>query len=702
MTTHLVAIAKATFSAGLLRPDPTSVYRDEIAFFHTSLDRAVTHCSPGNIQICKSWLLKNVIPSSTRIGALGKYLVTLSGSFEPGDKSPAAGQAAVEASKNSPKRKRLHILYLLNDLLHHTKYHEQTTSAFSTLSGSLQPFLVDLISLAAGFSREKNPKHHKRLNDLLDIWAGNSYYSRDYINKLRETVDNSSSPGALNAKVAPKDSGSDTPNKIPPRDAPYVMPATHGDPSAPYHELPAGNLMPHIIPNSTAPIRPQAVKPLQFLAGPADESLVTAVKNFLNDVDKIYNSNGEAMDGGDDVEIDELGQIIVRDPVTGEVVDGETYYGWSRSFCEKMKKRRDGKLGRRSESRSLSPSRSRSRSRSYSARKRRRYSDNMSDDDRGRSRSSGSSRSGNRSRGDSYSRSLSRSRSRTAPGRSGRPRSRSRSISYSPRPLSPPPFPSQNQNAPFPPPGTAPPIPSPMSYPFSGSQQFSPPHPLPIPGPGGMFIPPPPPRPPGYHGPWPPPPPPPPSQHHGATPPFPPPLPPPLPVNMGVNMNIPGFQSPAGGGAPQFSSHSHPSHQPPPGSYHFPSPHTPQGQGPGRQPYSGGDANGSGGSRGRGNAFTDSQEISFGEKATVISSAAPRIPRITSTDYLVFHRLYRSVLREDKHDPASGKAVIDPTLLKMRKSWFAALFSLDAQKLDSTKVSVDVTHVLAYICSVHE
>ncbi|PGH04271.1 hypothetical protein GX51_03616 [Blastomyces parvus] len=601
MTTHLVAIAKATFSAGLLRPDPNSVHRDEIAFFHTSLDRAVTHCSPGNIQICKSWLLKNVIPSSTRVGALGKYLVTLSGSFEPGDKPPAAGQAAVETSKCSPKRKRLHILYLLNDLLHHTKYHEQTTSAFSTLSGSLQPFLVDLISLAAGFAREKNPKHHKRLSDLLDIWASNSYYSGDYINKLRETVDNSSSPDALNAKVAPKGSGSDTPNKIPPRDAPYVMPATHGDPSAPYHELPAGNLMPHIIPNSTIPIRPQAVKPLQFLAGPADEALATAVKNFLNDVDKIYNSNGEALDGGDDIEIDELGQLVVRDPVTGEVVDGETYYGWSRSFCEKMKQRRDGKLGRRSESQSLSPSRSRSnsRSRSYNARKRRRYSDNISGDERGRSRSPGSSISGDRSRSGSYSRSVSRSRSRTAPGRPGRPRSRSRSRSYSPRPLSPPRFPSQHQNAHFPPSGTAPPIPPPMPYPFSGPQQFSPPHPLPIPGPGGMFIPPPP-RPPGYHGPWPPPPPPPPPQHHAATPPFPPP-PPPLPLNMGVNMNIPGFQSPAGGSTPQFSAHSPPSHQPPPGSYHFPHPHTPQGQGPGHQPYSGGDAHGSGGSRGRGN-----------------------------------------------------------------------------------------------------
>ncbi|OAX79926.1 hypothetical protein ACJ72_05753 [Emergomyces africanus] len=587
MTSHLVAIAKATFSAALLRPDPTSVYRDEISFFHTSLDKALAHCSPGNIQTCKTWLLKNVIPSSSRIGALGKYLVTLSGSFEPGDKPLAAGQAAVEVSKTtSPKRKRLHILYLLNDLLHHTKYHEQTTSAFSNLSGSFQPFLVELISLAASFGREKNPKHHKRLSDVLDIWASSGYYSSDYINKLRETVDNSSSPDALNSKTSPKGFESATPNKIPPRDAPYVMPATHGDPSAPYHELPAGNLMPHIIPNSTAPIRPQAVKPLQFLAGPADESLATAVKNFLDDVDKIYGSNGDSLDGKNEVEIDELGQIVIRDQVTGEVVDGETYYGWSRSFCEKMKKRMSGKLGSRSASHSRSRSRSsslsssRSRNRSHSTRKRRRYSNNISDDERGRSRSRGSAISGHRSRSRPYSRSLSRSLPAAA-----RPRhqsSRSRSISYSPHPLSPPHFPPPQQNSPFPPSVSAPHLPPPpMAYPFSASQQFSPP---PAPGPGGMFIPPPPPRPPGYHGPWPPPPP-----------------PPPPPMNMGINMNSPAFPPPGIGGSPQYSAHAQPPHQPHSGPYHFPHAHMALGQGHGHHPYPSGDATGSGGGGGRGN-----------------------------------------------------------------------------------------------------
>lgn len=51
MASHQLAIAKASFSAGLLRPDPTSVTRDEITAFHSALDKALSHCSFANIQV---------------------------------------------------------------------------------------------------------------------------------------------------------------------------------------------------------------------------------------------------------------------------------------------------------------------------------------------------------------------------------------------------------------------------------------------------------------------------------------------------------------------------------------------------------------------------------------------------------------------------------------------------------------------------
>ncbi|KAK2763063.1 hypothetical protein FQN54_009696 [Arachnomyces sp. PD_36] len=493
--------------------------------------------------ICKSWLLNNIIPSSNRVGVFGKYLLALSGSFS----SPnAPGKPSnVPTSKTSAKRKRLHILYLLNDLLHHTKYHGENSVAFSTLSGSLQSHLVELLGLAASFEREKNPKHHKRLNEVLDIWAESGYYSEEYVNKLREAVENFASVDAIKASLAPADDDAGTVKALPVKDAPFVMPATHGDPSLPFYDLPAGNMMPHIIPNSSAPIRPEAVKPLQFLAGPADETLVKALKNFFKDVDKLYGT-GETVvedDEGVVVDMDALGQTITRDKISGEVINGDSYYGWSRDFCQKMKKRREE--GNRS--------RSRNRSRSNSPRKRARYSDSISSGSRSPSR-------------DPSRRRRTYSDSRSPPPRIARRPSRSqsplrtRSPSYSPDPS--PQFQQrrsfQSAAAP-PPPHPVPQIPFNKDPNFNGPAPPPPPPPL---GPTGLFVPPP--RPPNYQGRWPPlppPPPPPPPSHSPQQPTGFPNMPITMPINMNMNMNMnmPGFPSPHYQNQPQ--QQQQPQHQ---------------------------------------------------------------------------------------------------------------------------------------------
>ncbi|PYI12252.1 hypothetical protein BO78DRAFT_392929 [Aspergillus sclerotiicarbonarius CBS 121057] len=513
-----------------------SVPRDQITAFHTSLDRALSHCSPANIQTCKQWLLEYVVSSSNRVGGWAKYLAALSGSLEA---SPAAG-------RTSGKRKRLHILYLLNDVLHHTKYHLDTSAAFSTLCGSLQPHVVELLGYAASYDRDKNPKHHRRLDQLLDIWEEHGYYGSDYVDKLREVVKNSSVSGPVKTSLSVEESNVDISGgakHVPSgRDVPFVMPATHGDLSMPYYDLPAGNLVPHIIPDSTVPLRAESIKPLQFLAGPADENLVVALKKFMKDVDQIYGGGEPEHQEDEVVDVDDLGQVVLRD-ADGEVVDGDTYYGWSRSFCQQMKKRRA-----RGET-----SRSRSRSRSRGSPKRRRYSDSESDWS-SRSRSRSPRRSGRR---DSRTRSPSRPRSA----------SRERSKSYSPRPPAPrsipPPIPPaeyhpppihHHQHPPYgnaapppppPPVGYHPPPPPPMAYPPAGPGG-APHYPLP---PGAAPTPPPPP--PNYQGPWPPPPPPP-MQNYG---------PPPAAHHASH------FPPPYGQGG-QYAQ------QMPPGSYHFPPPHS--------------------------------------------------------------------------------------------------------------------------------
>lgn len=348
--------------------------------------------------------MENIAQSTARFTALGKYLTALATSFTEN------GAFLDSLSKREPsiKRKRLHLLYLINDILYHTKYRVNDASICS----KVQPILMSLFGCAASF--KDCPKQQHKISELLFLWEENGYYSNDYIDKLREAVKNASELG-VHTDV-PLGAGNQDHITRTTKSAPFVMPAMHGDSTTPWFDLPAGNLMPHIIPNSTRPINPERIKPLQFVAGPADEGLILAVKGLLDDVQKIF--GGEA-DQDEKVawDIDELGQPIILDEITGDVLEGEGYYGWSRTFCEKMKRRRKGdNIPGSDESRDR---RSRSGSSEPSG-KRRRYS--QSED--------GSSPVGHRSlraRRYSSSRSVSRSRSRS------RNRSFSRSPQGSPR-----------------------------------------------------------------------------------------------------------------------------------------------------------------------------------------------------------------------------------------------------------------------------
>ncbi|MCJ1475857.1 hypothetical protein MMC13_004521 [Lambiella insularis] len=484
MASHTLAIAKASLAAGLMRPDPIPVSRDHIAHFHELLDTALAKCSPGNIQRCKEWLLQNAVSSATRFTAVTKYLVALATSLSGNSEQQQNGSTNVQRSLG--RRKQLHILYILNDLLHHTKYHQQQPSSHSTVLQTLQPHLVNLVEVTSAYEATKYPRQRRRISELLAEWERQYDYSAFYFQTLRDAVTNSAlSDSKKNpAALLIEDKAVDLQNRKK-TDTPFLMPSMHGDPSAPYYELPAGNMMHHIIPNSATPINPHIMKPLQFTAGPPDESLVIAVKDFLKDVDVLYGHNpGE--DEGISMEIDEIGQTFIRDEL-GEKVIGEAYYGWSKAFCEKMKMRRSGKIAPRSRGRSDSEEQ-----RSLSPRKRRRYS------------SSGGSRRSSRSDSRSYQRrqdsfsppTRMRSRTRSPPRFGRRQSSRSPSRSYSP--------PSTAY-----PPASAPRLEARSQYPSQSSVPQAP-FPVPFPqgvalGPNGMPIPPPPP--PNYTGVWPPPPP---------------------------------------------------------------------------------------------------------------------------------------------------------------------------------------------------
>ncbi|KAI1864188.1 hypothetical protein JX265_008559 [Neoarthrinium moseri] len=366
MASPQLAIAKVSFSAVLLRPDPVSCPRTEIDAFLAQLDATLLRCSPANVQKCKQWILSHVVQSAARVSALGKYLTALSASFN------VEVAASRQAREPSSKRKRLHVLYVLNDVLYHTCVRQRT----DTLSSQLEPSLPALVRHAAVFAN--CPKHSKKVSDLVRLWGEKNYFSTSFISKLQDIVLEAPSSDPTGANELPSNGASAGPRSS--RDAPFIMPSMHGDATVPWYDLPAGNWLPLIEPNSTRPMNPSMIKPLQFMAGPAEKTLVKAVQHLLEDVDRIYaKDHGLGDDPTED--IDELGQRIIVDEITGDVMAGETYYGWSRNFCKKMKQRRNKANGSEDDrGRSLSRSRSRSLSRSSSrpAFKRRRMSGSQS------------------------------------------------------------------------------------------------------------------------------------------------------------------------------------------------------------------------------------------------------------------------------------------------------------------------------------
>ncbi|KAL8720823.1 MAG: hypothetical protein Q9225_002377 [Loekoesia sp. 1 TL-2023] len=375
------------------------------------------------------------------------------------------------------------------------------------------------VALASAYDPVKHMQHLRKLNDLINIWSEGDYFSPSYIAVLRESVAKASSRNDASFRNAASAEGSENAEQTGSgeirKDAPYIMPSSHGDVSTPFYDLPAGNLMPCITPHSLTPINPQAVRPVQLRAGPADEKLVDAVKAFLLDADFIYGAKRPEHEIGMS-DIDDIGQLVIPNSSSGEPSVGEGYYGWSKTFCENMKLRNGGshitdsphpyyqaKLDSRRKWRYSYSDSSRSRSNSPAASRYSRY-----EGETGRMR---------RRRSDSDSRSRSRSgpqqlKQSCNPGAALGARSnssRSRTRSYSPPDVAM----SEGRQA-----GCEQRLVS--APPDDGLLQAAPPPPAFLRqgffGPGQIPIPPPPP--PNYHGPWPPPPPPPPPQASSAQP----------------------------------------------------------------------------------------------------------------------------------------------------------------------------------------
>jgi hypothetical protein len=215
----------------------------------------------------------------------------------------------------------------------------------------LEPFLKPLFLDASSYSR--SPKHFRKLHDLLDLWEQRQYRPQTFIQELHALVDKARDASATGKAITSEDLAENASTKLA-KDTPYLLPATHGDQSLPWYDQPAANLVQHIVPNSTRPINPAHIRPLELSRVNPDKQLVSAVQALLHDAEGLYGFHQDA--GGDEgvaMDVDALGQVFRKGLDDGSTPKGDSYYGWSVEFCQKMQERKDGRSrARRSSSRS--------------------------------------------------------------------------------------------------------------------------------------------------------------------------------------------------------------------------------------------------------------------------------------------------------------------------------------------------------------
>ena len=341
-------------------------------------------------------------------------MIALAASFSDEDSScnatdnKPAHTGLEEARVPSARRRRLHLLYILHDILHDVKFrlHDE---AFVK---KLEPAIQSLVRSAASFVNR--PKQIRKIHDLVSVWEQNGYFLATFIKELRTAVDEGATNGdkghdggsiqdAITAAIAAKP-------------APYNLPKRHGDSAAVWYDLPPGNWIRWV---DGYPLEIDSIKPIEFVPGPAGEETVGVVTKVFTDVNRTYAKRAEADNFPQD--IGQIGERLERG-ANGEVIGGGTYYAWSVEYCRKTRERKRavsrGRAPERSRSRSPLPSLSRSASRSHIGihdRHRHRSGSDVSSRSSGRptfTRQQGSSNGRYRSRNSSHTSGPSRSSSR--------------------------------------------------------------------------------------------------------------------------------------------------------------------------------------------------------------------------------------------------------------------------------------------------
>jgi hypothetical protein len=334
------------------------------------------------------------IASPTRLAAVGKYLAQMSSSygfiaaamkekpapqkqkvtlFTPTKK--ADGQAQAPQKQPSLERQRVHIMNIINELLHHASLlaHAPGKDKWSTVSAqtkgklifkdvivNLRAPIVDIVKATSASDRKMHAKHHERIKTILNEWKVAEYFNElgsKYIDDLHVIQASQGRRVPFGCKdgrkpvVEPERTvqGPRVPKAKKPSD--WSLPETYGIREAAWCDHPASSMIGYVKIRDAergVGIPPRKYYPHTFSPKLEPEvKLVQAVKNLIQAKNDIFNFSLEAKPGAKR-DINAMGQRVIVVKTNPYKRDGQPMryvrvlnaYGYSNDFARHTKRDR--------------------------------------------------------------------------------------------------------------------------------------------------------------------------------------------------------------------------------------------------------------------------------------------------------------------------------------------------------------------------
>lgn len=231
----------------------------ELDIILTCINDALSRCCDERVKLCREKIINSF---GVYQQYLFEYLVALSRS-------------------QKRRRKRLYILYVINDVLHHLKLQKLIVDR------KCSPALSSLFQKAWECVSNRN-----KLQTLLHLWRNRNYLEPSILDEIWENHGNNNVDDWSKSKQL-----------------------SLGSFGQPYHHMPASLMMPYIKEEMQTPIDPESIKPMTNIV------ISSQVKNAMNKF--------QAFEKG--LEAFEWNPLLES---KHSDVDALTYYGWSSEFID--------------------------------------------------------------------------------------------------------------------------------------------------------------------------------------------------------------------------------------------------------------------------------------------------------------------------------------------------------------------------------